>query len=93
MQRGVDRKHTAHEWAPPALHPQFAHAREARGHNRFAVPIWKCRAELFQKVDISVNAILLRLIQGLVTSRQLIGVFDFPRPIVSRPENQPPDPL
>jgi hypothetical protein len=29
------------------LHPQFAHVREARGDNRFAVPIWKRRAELF----------------------------------------------
>ncbi len=42
---------------PAMLHPQFAHMREARGDDRFAVPIRKGGAELFQQVDIPVDAV------------------------------------
>lgn len=45
------------------LHPQFPHVRELRSDNRLAVPIWKCRTELLQQMNIPVDAVLLGFIE------------------------------
>ena len=52
--------------------------REARGDNRLAIPIRKCRAELFQKMNIPVDAVLLGFIETFKLFAKLVRVFHCP---------------